>query len=73
MEKVAPYWKAVLAFIAPAAAIIISAVLATSDGGTTITQAEWITALATAIITSAGVYTVPNKAPAPPADNGFIG
>lgn len=61
MEKVAPYWKAVIAFIAPAAAIVIASVLEGSDGGTAITSAEWITAACTAIITSSTVYVVPNK------------
>lgn len=60
MDKIAPYWKAVVGFIAPACAIIISSVLPGSDGGDVITAAEWITAACTAIITSAGVYTVRN-------------
>lgn len=60
MEKVAPYWKAVIGFIAPAATILISSVLEGSDGGTAITGAEWITAGCTAVITAAGVYSVRN-------------
>lgn len=61
MEKLAPYWKAVVAFIAPGAAIIISAVLPGSDGGTAITGSEWVTAACTSVITAAGVYAVRNQ------------
>lgn len=61
MEKVAPYWKAVVGFLAPGLLVIVSAVLEGSAGGVEITQAEWVTAVATAFITSAGVYTVRNR------------
>jgi hypothetical protein len=61
MEAIAPYWKAVMAFLAPAATIVIASVLETSDGGSRITGSEWITALATAVLTAGTVYTVPNK------------
>jgi hypothetical protein len=60
MEKVAPYWKAIVGFVAPGAAVLISAVLEGSDGGTVITGAEWVTALCTALITASSVYAVPN-------------
>lgn len=69
MEKVAPYWKAVVGFLAPGLLVIVSSVLEGSAGGEAITQAEWITAVATAFITSAGVYTVRNREVlAPPAE-----
>ena len=71
MEKIAPYWKAVVGFIAPAAGFLIGAVTEASDGGATITASEWITALCTAIVTSAVVYSVPNR-PAEPG-TGEIG
>lgn len=61
MEKLAPYWKAVIGFVAPAAAIIVASVLDGSDGGTAITAAEWITAACTAVITASTVYAVPNQ------------
>lgn len=68
MEKVAPYWKAFVAFLAPGLLVLVSAVLEGSVGGTEVTQAEWITAVATAFITAAGVYSVPNRPlPEPPA------
>lgn len=64
LDKIAPYWKAVIGFIAPAATIIIASVLDSSAGGETITASEWITAAATAVITAAGVYAKAN-APQP--------
>lgn len=61
MEKLAPYWKAVVGFIAPGLLVLVSSVIEGSAGGVEITAAEWITAIATSFITSAGVYTVPNR------------
>lgn len=61
MDKLMPYWKAVVGFMAPGLIMLVSAVMDGSAGGVEITQAEWITAIATAFITSAGVYTVKNR------------
>jgi hypothetical protein len=61
LDKIAPYWKAVVGFIAPGAIVITSAVLEGSDGGSAITGSEWILALCSAVITSAGVYAFPNR------------
>lgn len=61
MNHIAPYFKAVVAFIAPAAILITSAVTEASAGGEVITSGEWITAACATIITAAGVYAVPNK------------
>lgn len=55
------YAKAILGFIAPAATVVIASVTEASDGGSAVTGAEWLTALCTAIVTSAAVYAVPNK------------
>lgn len=63
MDRIAPYWKAVVGFIAPGAVVIGSAVTEASDAGTAITSAEWVTALVSMIVTSAAVYTVPNREP----------
>lgn len=60
IEQLQPYWKAVVAFVAPAAVILTSAVTSGSDGGTAITAAEWVTAVCACILTAAGVYAVPN-------------
>lgn len=72
MEKLAPYYKAVLAFIAPAAVVVIASLQAGSDGGSAITVAEWITAAATAIITASGVYAVPNRPSAERANDPLV-
>lgn len=64
MKNIAPYWKAVVGFIAPGASIVIASVLPGSDGGTAITMAEGITAAATCVVTGAAVYSAPKNAPA---------
>lgn len=61
MNRLAPYAKALVAFIAPAAVVLTSAVTAPSDGGVIITTAEWVTAACSTVITAAAVYAVPNK------------
>lgn len=63
LERVAPFWKAVVGFVAPGAVSIGAAVTEASDGGSAITQAEWITAIVAMVVTSAAVYGVPNKDP----------
>ena len=60
IDKLAPYAKAVVGFIAPGATILIASVLPGSAGGEAITAAEWITAACTCIVTAAGVYAIPN-------------
>ncbi|TLM87201.1 hypothetical protein [Pseudarthrobacter sp. NamE5] len=61
MNVLAPYFKAVVAFVAPAATLITAAVQEGSPGGEFITQGEGITAACACIITAAAVYAVPNK------------
>lgn len=60
IDKIAPYWKAVVAFVDPAAVTLTSAVTETSAGGTSITPGEWVTAVCACFITAAAVYAVPN-------------
>lgn len=72
IDTIPRYWKAVMGFLAPAAVVISTSVLKGSDGGSHITQAELITALCAAVLTSGGVALVPNR-PKPldnTADNG---
>ena len=59
--KLAPYYKAVVGFVAPAAVVLTSSVTDASAGGSSITTAEWITAACACVITSAAVAGVPNK------------
>lgn len=63
MKIIAPYWKALVAFLAPGAVLIGSAVTEGSAGGETITGSEWITAAVACVITGATVYGVPNQRP----------
>lgn len=59
-SALAPYLKAVVAFVAPAAVTLTSAVTTTSAGGEFITQGELVTAVCACFITAAAVYAVPN-------------
>ena len=54
-------WKAIVAFVTPGVVVLSSAILATSDGGDTITSNEWITALVASLVSSVGVWTVRQK------------
>lgn len=60
MNVLRPYAKAILGFLAPGAVTITAAVLETSDGGTRVTTAEWVTAVCACLISGAAVYAVPN-------------
>lgn len=61
MHKLAPYWKAVVAFVAPGAVVLTASVQDASAGGEAITAGEWVTAACACIITGAGVYGVRNR------------
>lgn len=67
MNAAAPYFKAVVGFIAPAAVSLTAAVQETSLGGELITPGEWVTAVCLAVITAAAVWTVPNRPSGAPA------
>jgi hypothetical protein len=70
LSKVPQYWKAILAFAGPAAGIIVISVQADSPGGSAITKAEWVGAIATAVVTASAVAVKGNAPkPAPPADD----
>jgi hypothetical protein len=56
------YWKGILAFIVPGATSLTVAITAGSDGGSHITQTEWIGAILTCVITSAAVTAKGNAA-----------
>jgi len=55
------YWKAIAGAITPGVVVIVGAVSSGSDGGTSITQAEWITAIAAVILTGGAVYAAPPR------------
>jgi hypothetical protein len=57
MSKIAPYWKAVVAFIAPGAALLIAQAATGSISGT-----DLIIDAATCVVSSAAVYAAPKNA-----------
>lgn len=66
MKTVAPYWKAILAFVVPGVVTLSSALAPSSGGGERITSTEWVTALFACILTAGAVYSktnAPLKAP----------
>ena len=63
MNRAAPYLKAVVAFVAPGVVTLLAAVQDASPGGSSVTAPEWVGIAAACILTSAGVYAVPNKDP----------
>lgn len=69
MDKIAPYYKAVVGFVVPFLTTIGSSLLESSDGGTAITASEWITATVIALTTGGVVFGVENK----PAAAGYVG
>jgi hypothetical protein len=63
MNAIAPYYKAVAAFVVPFLTAIIAALLETSDGGSKIMTNEWLTAIVAALLAGGVVFAVPNKDP----------
>jgi hypothetical protein len=63
MNKLSPYWKSFVGFIAPGAVVLGAAVTPDSYGGSSIILGEWVTALVACVVTSAAVYRVPNRDP----------
>lgn len=61
MNKIAPYWKAVVGFVAPAGPLLINAMTDASDGGSVITVNEWLIGGITCVVTAAAVYAAPKN------------
>lgn len=59
-EYVRYYWKAVIAFVAPGAVVIGSAVHPDSVAGEAISSGEWVTALVASVVTAASVAAKSN-------------
>jgi len=55
------YWKAIAGAITPGVVVIVGAVSSGSDGGTSITTSEWVTAIAAIILTGGAVYAAPPR------------
>jgi hypothetical protein len=72
MNRLAQYWKGILAFITPGVTLLVTAVTAvteTSPGGTHVTGAEWV-GIGAAMIVTGGVVTLgpANQPAANPAE-----
>lgn len=63
MEKIAPYYKAVAGLLVPFLGSLGTALLASSDGGTSITASEWISATVLGLVAGTTVFAVENKDP----------
>jgi hypothetical protein len=63
MEKIAPYYKALTAFLVPFLGSLATALVQSSDNGTEVTGSEWVQALLVALVASGAVFAVPNKDP----------
>ena len=63
MNAIAPYYKAVAAFVVPFLTAIIAALLETSDGGSKVMTNEWLTAIVAALLAGGVVFAVPNLDP----------
>ena len=61
MNKLAPYYKAIIGFITPGVVGLVAAVQEASPGGSAVTGPEWVGIGAACILTAGGVYAVPNK------------
>lgn len=61
MDKVQAYWKAIVAFIAPAVPLVVAAVQQGSPGGQTITVPEWVSIGAAMVVTGGAVYVAPKN------------
>lgn len=54
-SAVGAFTSSLLAFLAPGAAVVGTAVLVTSESGTTITAGEWVAAAVAAVVTGAAI------------------
>jgi hypothetical protein len=63
VDKIAPYWKAVTAFLVPLIGGVIAAMQDNTPGNSTITGQEWLGIALLALVTGGSVFGVPNKDP----------
>ena len=63
MDKIAPYWKAIVGFVTPGVIAAVAAVQDGSPGGQGITMPEWVGIAAACVLTGGAVFAVPNKDP----------
>lgn len=65
------YWKAIAGAIAPGVVVIVASVTSQSEGGSTITTSEWVTAIAAIILSGAAVYVAPPNDYSTPAQTEY--
>lgn len=58
--NLAHYWKAILGFVVPGVVTLGSAITSGSDGGSTITATEWLTAAFACVLTAGAVAAKAN-------------
>lgn len=63
MNKIAPYYKAIAAFLVPLLTQIGVALTEASEGGSNITTSEWLAAVTISLVAGGVVFGVPNKDP----------
>jgi hypothetical protein len=63
LDKIAPYYKALAAFLVPLLGSLGTALTASSDNGSEITGFEWVQAVSLALVAGGVVFGVPNKDP----------
>lgn len=61
METLAPYAKAIAAFLTPALTALGVALQSTSDAGSAVSPNEWVGIALAALATSGLVFAIPNK------------
>ena len=59
IEKIAPYWKAVVAFLVPGLAVLVTFITG-EEGFGAVTTNEWLLVVI-ALLTPIAVYSVRNK------------
>lgn len=62
MGNIAPYYKAVVAFITPGVVALVAAVTDASPAGAHVTGPEWIGIAAACILSGGVTYAIPNAA-----------
>ena len=63
LDKVAPYYKAATAVAVPFLTSVGAALVESSDGGSSITTTEWVSAAVVSLVAGGAVFAVPNKDP----------
>jgi hypothetical protein len=63
LDKIAPYYKAAAAVAVPFLTSVGAAMVESSDGGSSITTTEWVSAAVVGLVAGGAVFAVPNRDP----------